>query len=84
MHQINGGVEEATVIGNSATVMFEGTGPSVDNVVNEFEITIQMGINVGDPFLCSEAASAPSQFTVTCSIDDGTATTITYIIIMLF
>ena len=79
VHQINGGVEEATVIGNNATVMFEGTGPSVDNVVTDFEIEIQMppGVNVGGVFLCSGAAtSAPSQFGVTCSVDDGMAITV--------
>ena len=77
MHQINGGVEEATVIGNSATVMFEGTGPSVDNVITDFEIRIQRDTgrelnDVGSPLMCSTAATdAFPPFTITCSVDNG-------------
>ena len=59
--------------------MFEGTGPSVDNVVTDFEIEIQMppGVNVGGVFLCSGAATnAPSQFGVTCSVNAGMAITV--------
>lgn len=41
IHQINGAEEEATVVGNSATVMFEGTGPSSNNVVSDFRVILQ-------------------------------------------
>ncbi|CAI8042439.1 hypothetical protein GBAR_LOCUS23568, partial [Geodia barretti] len=69
VHQINGGVEQATVDGNSATVLFEGTGPSVDNVVTDFGLSIRRAsANIVTGLMCSTAATqAPSPFTVTCS-----------------
>ena len=45
LHQINGGVEESTVVGNTATVMFEGTGPSAANVISDFIIRFQQRID---------------------------------------
>ena len=82
LHQINGGEEEATVIGgNTATVMFEGTGPSPDNVVTDYRVILQIRpepesrfSNVGER-LCSEATSpvviGPPALgmTVQCSVD---------------
>ncbi|CAI8042442.1 hypothetical protein GBAR_LOCUS23568 [Geodia barretti] len=72
VHQINGGVEQATVDGNSATVLFEGTGPSVDNVVTDFGLSIRRAsANIVTGLMCSTAATqAPSPFTVTCSVDN--------------
>ncbi|CAI8048180.1 Disintegrin and metalloproteinase domain-containing protein 8, partial [Geodia barretti] len=75
VHQINGGVEQATVDGNSATVLFEGTGPSVDNVVTDFGLSIRRESagefeNIVTGLMCSTAATqAPSPFTVTCSLE---------------
>ena len=41
LHQINGGSEEAAVVGDTATAMFEGTGPSAANVVSDYIIRFQ-------------------------------------------
>ena len=86
VHQINGGEEEATVVGNTATVMFEGTGPSADNVVTDFDLRIRReretepgifdDIVVG-PTCSTAATETPPPFTMTCSVDDGRAIAIT-------
>ena len=61
LHQINGGEEQATVIGgNTATATFEGTGPSPDNVVTDYRVILQreepenVFTDVGER-LCSES-----------------------------
>lgn len=65
LHQINGGEEEVTLTGgNTATVMFEGTGPSPANVVTDFRVILQIRreapqtgfMNVGERF-CSDVAT---------------------------
>ena len=76
-HQINGVDEEATVVGNTATVMFEGTGPISTNVISDFLIEIQRvqpngSIMELDVFLCSTAAPSPP-YTATCQVDAGEA-----------
>ena len=78
VHQINGGEEEATVVGNSATVMFEGTGPSAGNVVTDFRILVDLfnpatGVfDTQHEFPCSDTAAA-SPFTATCVVEAGKA-----------
>ena len=93
VHQINGGVEQATVDGNSATVLFEGTGPSVDNVVTDFGLSIRRASatepgefdNIVTGLMCSTAATqAPSPFTVTCSVDNGWAIAITTVLLVIY
>ena len=93
VHQINGGVEQATVVGNSATVRFEGTGPSVDNAVTDFELSITRESetvpgefdNIVTGLGCSTAATqAPSPFTVTCSVDDGRAIAIITALLVIY
>ena len=91
VHQINGGVEQATVDGNSATVLFEGTGPSVDNVVTDFGLSIRRASATGEfdnivtGLMCSTAATqAPSPFTVTCSVDNGWAIAITTVLLVIY
>ena len=83
LHQINGGEEEAEVVGNSATIYFEGTGPSVDNVVRDYDIRIEERqadgefVRLGDIFQCSDTSSAP--ISVQCSVETGG----THIILLL-
>ena len=76
VHQINGGEEEATVVGNSVTVMFEGTGPSADNVATDFRILVENAVlgvfEVQEEFPCSNTAAA-SIFNATCTVDAGKA-----------
>lgn len=76
LHQINGGEEEATVIGNTATVMFEETGPSMDNVVTDFRIALQREQDFGtgtveQEILCSQANGALLTFGVSCTVNTG-------------
>ena len=76
-HQINGGEEEATVSGDTATIMFELTGPDAANLATEFRILLQE-INPDDDtgtvltdITCATASSADPPFTVTCDFDPG-------------
>ena len=76
VHQINGGEEQAAVVGNTATLMFEGTGPDVNNLANDFDIVIEEIqpnglIVVRATVVCSSASPAPSPFTVSCSVNTG-------------
>ena len=80
VHQINGGEEQATVLGNTATIMFEGTGPAfptADNLVTQFNVEIEQQLPNG-AFMtrtvvdCATASQNPSPpFSVTCSVDPG-------------
>ena len=66
--------------------MFEGTGPSADNVVTDFDLRIRReretepgifdDIVVG-PTCSTAATETPPPFTITCSVDDGRAIAIT-------
>ena len=76
LHQINGGAEEVEINGNSATAMFEGTGPDEDNGWTEFQIVLQQQVQPGQPYLdlqiinsCDSASPALQPFGVTCSFD---------------
>ena len=64
------------MVGNSATVMFEGTGPSADNVVTEFRILIELfqggSFVVQEEFMCSSPSSA--SMPATCTVDPGKST----------
>ena len=66
------------MVGNSATVMFEGTGPSAGNVVTDFRILVDLlnpttGVFITQhEFPCSDTAAAPP-FTATCVVDAGKA-----------
>ena len=71
LHQINGGLEEATVVGNTSTAMFEGTGPSAANVVSDYIIRFQQQQANGRfitirRLLCSQAGMC-SFIVETCS-----------------
>ena len=76
MHQINGGELEAIVVGNSATIMFELTGPTFDNLATNFRILLQeippVGRAVGiDDVTCSTIGQLGSSFTGICDFDTG-------------
>ena len=85
VHQINGGDEEATVVGNSATVLFEGTGPSAGNVVTDFRILVDLLIpatgmfETQHEFPCSNTGAA-SPFTATCAVEAGKAIDLEYVL----
>ena len=60
--------------------MFEGTGPDVNNLANDFDIVIeeiQPNIQpnglmvVRASVICSSASPAPFPFTVSCSVNTG-------------
>ena len=72
IHQINGGVEQATVTGNAVTLLFEPSGPTALIVTREFEfgIEVETGGNF-EEFLRLPCGGSESGFTVTCFLDPG-------------
>ena len=77
MHQINGGELEAIVVGNSATIMFELTGPTFNNLATNFRILLQAippggssAVDIDD-VTCSTIGQLGSPFTGTCDLDTG-------------
>lgn len=85
LHQINGGAEEANVVGDTATVLFEGTGPIITNVVTEYDTRIQLREDDGSIttlgnriFLCPTTIPVVipdannNVLIVDCGVDTGT------------
>ena len=63
--------------GNSATAMFEATGPDEDNLWTEFKIVLQQRDQPGMPYMdlqtvdsCDLASPALQPFGVTCTFDN--------------
>ena len=72
LHQINGAENEAEIVGNTVTVMFEGTGPSPTNLASEYRVLFEQ--EVGGSYMvlqdveCSDLPLPNLQFPVTCDI----------------
>lgn len=76
LHQINGAMEEATVVGDTALVMFEATGPIFVNApAATFEIRLRDPNTFIDFFiyLCSDSPFTDANTSVmsTCTVDTG-------------
>ena len=74
------------MVGNSATVLFEGTGPSAGNVVTDFRILVDQlnpateMFETQHDFPCSNTGAA-SPFIAICDVDPGKAIDLEYVLL---